>query len=37
MWVDRKGLSVGPPLRELQGVLLGVPTYVNERNHHGDG
>jgi circadian clock protein KaiC len=37
MWVDGKGLSVGPPLRELQGVLLGVPTYVNERHHDGDG
>jgi circadian clock protein KaiC len=42
MWVDEKGLSVGPPLRQLQGVLLGVPTFVNERNHDeknhdGDG
>ena len=24
-------LSVGPPLKEFQGVLRGVPTYVGER------
>jgi circadian clock protein KaiC len=26
--IDSRGLSVGPPLEEFQGVLRGVPTYV---------
>ena len=28
MRIDSRGLSVGPPLEEFQGVLRGVPTYV---------
>src|SRR5436190_1631363 len=30
MWVDQKGVSVGKPLRNLQGVLTGVPAFVDD-------
>jgi circadian clock protein KaiC len=30
MWVDHKGLSVGEPLRNLQGVLTGVPSLIGK-------
>jgi circadian clock protein KaiC len=32
MWVDQMGISVGEPLRDLQGVLTGVPTFVNDKD-----
>ena len=28
--VDSRGITVGEPLREFQGVLKGVPTYLGE-------
>ena len=28
--IDRDGLSVGEPLRDFQGVLRGIPTYVGQ-------
>jgi circadian clock protein KaiC len=28
--IDNKGLTLGPPLEEFQGVLRGVPTYVGK-------
>jgi circadian clock protein KaiC len=31
MWVTPQGVSVGEPLKTLQGVLSGVPTFVNEK------
>jgi circadian clock protein KaiC len=30
--IDNRGLSLGHPLREFQGVLRGVPTYVGKRD-----
>jgi circadian clock protein KaiC len=30
MWVDKNGISVGQPLRDLQGVLTGVPSFVSQ-------
>ena len=29
--IGDRGMSLGPPLREFQGVLRGVPTYVGAR------
>jgi circadian clock protein KaiC len=29
--IDGRGLTVGPPLSEFQGVLRGIPTYVGNR------
>jgi circadian clock protein KaiC len=29
--IDQNGITVGQPLKEFQGVLRGVPTYVGER------
>ena len=29
VWVDKQGIAVGEPLRELQGVLTGVPSFLN--------
>lgn len=28
VWVDQQGISVGEPLRDLQGVLTGIPSFV---------
>ena len=28
--IDGKGIALGPPLSEFQGVLRGVPTYVGK-------
>jgi circadian clock protein KaiC len=28
--IDNRGLTLGPPLNEFQGVLRGVPTYVGQ-------
>ncbi len=28
--IDGRGLTIGNPLREFQGVLRGVPTYVGQ-------
>src|SRR6187401_2599543 len=36
MWVDQKGVSVGKPLRNLQGVLTGVPTFVDDGRKEGE-
>lgn len=36
MWVTREGISVGGPLQDLQGVLTGVPTFVNGTNQQDD-
>ena len=30
MWVNADGIALGAPLEELQGVLTGIPTFVNE-------
>jgi len=30
--IDARGISVGPPLEEFQGVLRGSPTYVGKRD-----
>ena len=30
--VDRRGITVGPPLERFQGILRGVPTYVGSRS-----
>jgi circadian clock protein KaiC len=35
MWVDKNGVSVGQPLRDMQGVLLGVPTILPKSNNGG--
>jgi circadian clock protein KaiC len=35
MWVDHKGVSVGEPLRNLQGVLTGVPAFVSDERQAG--
>jgi len=29
--IDHKGISIGPALKEFQGILRGVPTYVGQR------
>jgi circadian clock protein KaiC len=29
VWVNKEGIAVGEPLRELQGVLTGVPSFLN--------
>jgi circadian clock protein KaiC len=28
--IDGRGITLGEPLREFQGVLLGTPTYVGQ-------
>jgi circadian clock protein KaiC len=28
MWVDKEGIGVGEPLREMQGVLTGTPSFM---------
>jgi circadian clock protein KaiC len=35
--IDKRGLSLGPPLKEFQGVLRGVPTYVGQGGPLIDG
>lgn len=41
--MSEKGIAIGPPLKDFQGILMGVPTYHGERNQlmdekeeHGD-
>jgi len=38
VWVGKEGVAVGEPLHELQGVLTGVPSFLNNaggRDSHG--
>lgn len=30
--IDKRGLTVGPPLEDFQGVLHGIPTYIGSRS-----
>lgn len=36
MCIDRDGISLGEPLRDLQGVLTGVPSFVHPEAGHDD-
>jgi circadian clock protein KaiC len=29
--IDKRGLSIGPPLEEFQGIMRGVPTYIGKQ------
>ena len=31
--ISDRGITIGPPLEEFQGVLRGVPTYIGDAIH----